>query len=154
MRVDHSAIYVLSDKAVLLRSEEAVVSHIFEVDVSARVGSIASNNTYKVTSNRVDILKSDVSDCDSRLSVAASQQGVEHAAWAGAVWLVLLLRANVDVPPDGLNDSHVFIEDVLDDSIANMAWVGLNIDRLNRGVEHDVLEGHVSDAREVSIGRH
>jgi len=76
----------------------------------------------------MDVSKSDVSHSDSRLSIAFLEKRVKHAAWASAIRLVLLLRTNVDVPPDRLNDFHVLIEDVFDDTVTVISRISLHID--------------------------
>ena len=61
-----------------------------------------------------DVVQSDVVHVDARLRLTTSEW-VKHAPRSiMATWLLLLLWANVDAPPDGLMNLYVAIGDVCD----------------------------------------
>lgn len=126
--------------------------HILEVDVCAWVCLIASHYTREESTNALHVSQGNVMHCDAWLSLTFLDDWVEHAAWTATVWLLLLLRSNVYVPPDGLKDPQVLIKNVFNDTIAIVAWVRLDVDGFEWEVEVDISEGDIADASVVSIG--
>ena len=83
---------------------------------SARPAFMASNHTWwEETSMRSNVVELDVLDSDQRLSKTGcitSSQRIEHAPWATTTGLLLLLWADVDIPPERVVDYNVAINDV------------------------------------------
>ena len=99
-----------------------------------------------------DVCQRNVAECDKRISLAGHQR-VEEASWTcTTARLILLLRADVDGPPDRLVHNQVFVADT--STLATGAWqhrlsmtrVVLDIDRLEWMVERVVAECDVTDA--------
>ena len=84
----------------------------------------------------------------------ASTERIEHAAWASAVWLLLLLWTDVYSIPDWLVDADVVVEDVGDFAGALVAGVSLDVNRFDWIVEFDVPELDPSDTMMILIRRH
>ena len=61
----------------------------------------------------LDVAKSDISDGDERLCLTRRQR-VKHASRSRAVGLLLLLRTDVDGPPNGTFGVDVFIGNISD----------------------------------------
>ena len=124
-----------------------------EVDVRARVGLVAANDTsWQNSARRLQISQSDVSDVDPRLRWAALQR-VKHTAWATAIWLLLLLWADVDAPPNRVVHADTIVRDVRDNTVSHLTWVGLDIDCFQRILEVNVLKSDVLYARIVLVRR-
>ena len=147
--------YILGDKVDFWVNVPVGDLNILKSEISARVGRVASDDTRREhASVDVNVAESDVSDSDSWLSVALLHERVEHAAWAATVWLLLLLRSNVDGPPKRSLYSESIIEDVLNQAVAISSWVCLYVDCLEGVLERDVAEGNVSDAVVLTVRRH
>lgn len=88
--------------------------HVREDHACALVRLMASHNAWRQkVASRLHIVEHDVSHIDQRLGITGSQW-VEHASGTTATRLLLLLRANVYGPPDGVMDLNVVVGDVLD----------------------------------------
>ena len=79
---------------------------------------------------------------------------IEHAAWATSIGLFLLLRTDVDTPPDRHVYLKIFIENVCDLSVSIVTWVGLDIDSLKWLLKRHVSEGNVSNAGMLRVRRY
>mmetsp|Transcript_40746 Transcript_40746/g.39344 ORF Transcript_40746/g.39344 Transcript_40746/m.39344 type:complete len:268 (-) Transcript_40746:435-1238(-) len=120
--------------------------HIIKGEISARIGLIASDDSWRQDASlKVHIPQSDVLDGDSWLSLAFSE-GIQHAPWPRAVWLLLLLGTNVDSPPDGIVAFKVLIEDVGNDSFPILSGVRLHIDGFDWQDHLDISEGDIFNA--------
>lgn len=94
---------VLSDIPDILGCEPSSHIDICEFKPSAGVSRIASDYTrWEDTAMYVNIAYSYVSHGDSRVDIAVLVKRVQHAAWAAAIWLFLLLSADVNPPPEGV----------------------------------------------------
>lgn len=145
---------VLSDITVVKKSEPASLIDALEAEISARVSFIAADDARRENSLcGNNVAKSDVANCNKGLSLALLNNRVKHATWTIAIWLLLLLRSDINAPPNRHTHLDVFIEDVLYNSSANIARICLNIYSLNGHLEIDVTEGHISDASVIDIRR-
>ena len=86
----------------LLPYQPLISPNVVKINISARVGHIASNGVgEEQTVVDSDVLYCYVSHGYSGLCLAYSfAEGVEHATWPVAVWLLHLLGAYVDAPPN------------------------------------------------------
>lgn len=75
----------------------------------------------------------------------AVTEWVGHTAWTLTRWLLHLLRADIDVPPNWEMNRDIVVLNVSDLSGANRSWISLDIDRLERVLKLNVSEGHSSD---------
>ena len=80
------------------------------------------------------------------MSLALFEERIEHTSWTITIRLVLLLRPNVDTPPYWSSNSHIFIENVLNDPVSTISRVSLDIDCLDGSVESNILESNISNA--------
>ena len=78
--------------------------------------------------------------------MAFSLQRIYHAAWPCSVWLHLLLWSDVDAPPYRFLVADVLIRDILYDASSMVAWICLDVDRLQWMIKFDVPKGYVSHA--------
>ena len=104
VRVDivRGANCVLSDVAEAEGCKPASHVDVLKLDVAAGVRLVAPDYArWEDSISRPNVLESDVPDGHTGLGVALLDQWVEHAAWAATVGLLLLLRTNVDGPPNG-----------------------------------------------------
>ena len=99
-----------------------------------------------------DVFYCYVSHSYSGLCLAYSfAEGVEHAAWSVAVWLLHLLGADVDTPPNGSVHCEISENKVLDDTSSLVSWVGFHIYTFD-GSDHPPVEGvYISNA--IPAGR-
>ena len=92
---------ILNDVVETKDAPPAMSPHIIEYEACARVRRVASNHTWRQKS----IVLLDISECDvvhvnQRLSFAG-HYWVKKATWViWRSWLVLLLRADINRPPD------------------------------------------------------
>ena len=96
----------------------------------------------------LQVSNSNVVDRDQGLGGAVPER-IGHAAWASAVRLLHLLRADVDVPPHREVDLDVLVEDVGDfGRLARDSVVGVRFDvqGLEWILEVNVPKGDVSNA--------
>lgn len=129
--------------------------NILEVKVFAWVGLIASDDaSWEETTFRCYISESDVGDGDAWLSWASLVERVKHAAWTGASsWLLLLLRTDVDSPPDWVGDIDVFVGNVPDFTRAGISWVSFDVNCFQGSGEFDISEHDVSHTGMLGVGR-
>ncbi len=67
----------------------------------------------------VYIAESDVPNSYLGLSSTLFNKRVEHAPRTAAIWLFLLLRADVDAPPEWSGNFYSIIKDVFNDAALN-----------------------------------
>ena len=67
--------------------------------------------------------------------------------------MLLLLRADVDSPPDWVGDIDVLVGDVSDFTGAFISWVGLNVNSFQRSGKFDISKHDVSNAAVVEVWR-
>ena len=67
---------------------------------------------------------------------------------------MLLLRTDVDRPPDWFVHHDVFVSDSSNEPITNISRVRLDVDTLQRHVHDDVFECNVSDTGMTFTWRH
>ena len=78
-------------------------------------------------------------------------KGIEHAAWSSSIWVLHLLWADVDPPPEGAFYVDVFVPYICDLAArarlhrARRSRIGLDVDGFERTVQVDVAEGDVPD---------
>lgn len=145
VRVNNASIGILRDEGPLHVSPPSINFDVIKVDVFASVCNIASNHTWRQnTTMGFDISQSDVLNVNEWLSLAPSEW-IGHAAWTTTIWLLLLLWANVDVPPNWEVNLEVLIEDVFDFT-SSRSWISFDVDSLNWILEGEVLELNSSDA--------
>jgi hypothetical protein len=101
------------------------------------------------------VFELDVGDVDSGLSFALALwvKGIEHTSRSSPIGLLLLLRAEIYCPPDGLVHGDVLVEDVVDDAIAVGARVRLEVDALEGLLHHCVAEGDIANAVDLGVWR-
>ena len=135
---------VLSDVVEAEPLPPAISVDVLKVDSVALIGLITSDNSWRQESAKLlYVPESDVLNIDQWLSLASSKW-VEHASWTSSIWLLLLLRSDVDRPPDWMVDCHVFVEDVRDATSRawkhrfSRAWVSLDVDSLERVIEEHI----------------
>ena len=119
---------ILCDVAVVEQGEPAGGIDVFEIDVAARIGLVAADDTWrKDTIGGDHIAQGDVLYGDKSLGLALLEDWVEHATWAVSIGLLLLLRTDVDTPPDRHVYLKIFIKNICYLSVSNVTWVGLDI---------------------------
>jgi len=157
VRTSLSTVSVLANVTNAEEAEDTLVPPAVNVDVSeleasARVGLVASNDTRrKEATSRGNVSQNNIVHIDERLSLATTKR-VEHAAGASTTRLFLLLGTNVDIPPDGEVDNHVFVKNVLD-LTRSATWVSLNVDRFDGVVGFNVSESDISNTSVGAAGR-
>jgi len=67
--------------------------------------------------------------------------------------LLLLLRTDVDSPPDWVGDVDVLVGNISDFSRAFISWVSLNINCFQRSGEFDVSKDNISDTVVILVRR-
>jgi len=88
------------------------------------------------------------------LSRASLVERIKHAAWTGASsWLLLLLRTDVDAPPDWVRDINVLVGNVSNFTRACISWISFDINGFQRSGEFDVSEHDVSNTAMLEVGR-
>jgi len=86
---------------------------VLEVNSVAGVGFIAPDDAWgKESAVRHDVAKGDVCHGNERLSFALFIERVKHAAGATSIRLLLLLRPDVYIPPDGVVNHNVLVHNV------------------------------------------
>ena len=115
-RVRDGAFNVLSDVVKAKEAPPAARMHVLKDKASTLVSLMAAHNTWRQEiASRPHVVEHNVSEIDQRLGITRSQR-VQHASRTAATRLLLLLRTNVDGPPDGMVDLDVVVGDVLDHS--------------------------------------
>jgi hypothetical protein len=110
---------VLSDVSDILRSEPSSHIHVCEFKASAGVSRIASDNTRREDAPvDVYITHGYIPHSDSRVHVAVSVEGVQHAPGAATVRLLLLLSAYVNAPPEGIFHFQTIVYNILNKAIS------------------------------------
>ena len=128
-----------------------------KIDILARIGNIASNCDWvEQTLMDFHILQSDISQSHSGLGCAGTffVERVKHAAWAISIWLLHLLRANIDCPPDRPIHCEVYIVYVLHKPIAIIARVCFHVNTFEWPDHSHVPKCNISYAVATQIGRH
>ena len=107
---------LLDNEVQLKERPPATDLHILKVDVCAGIGLVAPDNSWwQQSSMRSDISQGNVSYSDQRLRLTTMLvKRVDHAAGTIATGLLLLLRTNVDVPPDREVDLDVLVHNIGD----------------------------------------
>lgn len=150
VRTGLSTVSILANVTNSQESEDALVPptinmNISEFETSARIGLIAADNTWRQeTRSGSDVSKNNVVHVNVRLSFATTER-VEHATGTSATRLFLLLRTNVNIPPDREVNGHVLVEDVLDLTRTG-SRVSLDVDRFDGIMEINISEGNIADA--------
>ena len=90
----------------------ATIDHVpFETGAGVRL--VASNDTRCERLCMLDVTKSDIGDCDERLRLTGRKR-VKHTTRSRAIRLLLLLRTDVDGPPNSTFRIDVFIGNTSD----------------------------------------
>ena len=88
---------------------------VVELEPSAWVRLVATDDTWRQDSAvRLNIRQGDVVYIDQRLSVAFSSERIEHASGTATIGFFLLLRTDVDRPPDRVVNLQVLVVNVGD----------------------------------------
>lgn len=117
------------------------------MEALAGIGLVAPDDScWQNSTGRGDVFEGDILDRNSWLSLAIRIQRVEHATWAFACGLLLLLGTNVDTPPERGIDVHVLEGNILDHSITIVSRIRFNIDGLEWVMEVNSSEGNVLNA--------
>lgn len=130
--------------------------HVLESYISARVRLVAPHDDWEQQAVvNLDIFELDVSDVDPRLCLTGAfrVEGIEHAARASLIRLFLLLRTQVNGPPDRLVHRDVLIQYILYPPRPFISGVGFDINSLERFLEMSVSKGDIPDAVDILVGR-
>lgn len=115
----------------LLPDVPFISPYVNEVDMLAWVRYVAPycDRVEQAVFN-VDILKRNVTEGDSWLSCAGALlvERIEHAAGTISIWLLHLLRPNIDSPPEGSDHGEVIIVDVFNQTSPLVSGIRFNID--------------------------
>jgi hypothetical protein len=120
--------------------------HIFKYEVLARIGGVASDDpSWQNVVVGGDVPQSNVSHGDVRVGWALFNKRIEEgASWVtSSIWLMLLLWADVDRPPDWLVDNDIFVCDSLNKTITNIAWVWLDVNTFQWLFHNDISECNI-----------
>lgn len=101
------------------------------------------------------ILESNISNVYSRLCLTSAFgiERVKHAARTSFIWLFLLLRAQIDRPPDGLVHSNVLVKNSIDNAISVVARIRLEIDTFERSLHNCISESNISNTVDFWVWR-
>ena len=160
LRVKNSALNELRDVVEAELRPQAVIVDVLEGDTGAGVRRVAPDDARREhVAILLDVSERDIAHLDKWLRFAGDQ-GVEHASGAvSTTWLLLLLWADVDGPPDGVVDLNVVVEDICDlttgagEHRSGRSRIRLDVDSLDRVVELMVEELDVANADVVVVCR-
>ena len=133
---------------LLLPYQPLISSNIVKINIPARISHITSDGVGKEqTVMDSDVLYCYISHGYSGLCLTYSfTEGIEHATWPITVWLLHLLGADVDTPPNWSVHCEISEYEVLDDASALVSWVGFHIYTFD-GSDHPPVKGiHISNA--------
>ena len=137
--------------------------HVLKRDVLTRISLVAADDSGRQRpTGGINILQGYVAQIDQRLCLARLQR-ICHASRTFAIWLLLLLRADVDTPPDRSMHVHIRIRNV--DDLARacsallrrvfvVAWISLDVDSLQWIFLLNFLEADVTHTAVVEVRRH
>ena len=109
-RVLNGALDVFSDVVEAKEAPPTLRLHVLEDHVSANIRLVAAHDSrWQDTAVRLHVAHGNIVDINERLSLTGNE-GIEHAARAATARLLLLLRPNVDGPPDCFVNYDVIIE--------------------------------------------
>ena len=142
--------------ASLFLSESPVISiYIPKIYLLARVAYVASDYDGKEdTVMDWHIIKSYVADVNEWLGLAVALwiKRIKHTARPASSRLLLLLRSQIDSPPDWSPHDDIFVVDVFDLAWPLIAWVCFQIDSLKRFIKYSVNKGHISHTVMLEVG--
>lgn len=146
---------ILCDVTIVEQGKPAGGIDVFEIDISARVGLVAADDTWRKNAiGRDHVAQGDVLHSNKSLSLALLEDWVEHAPWTVSIRLFLLLRTDVDTPPDRHVYLKIFVKNVCYLSVSNVTWVGLDIHSLEWLLKINISEGYISNAGMLNVRRH
>lgn len=135
--------------SLLLAYVPLVCGDILEIEIPTGVGDVASDGDWvepAVADSYVP--ESNIFEGHERLCDAAALgiERIEHATGSVTVRLFHLLWSDIYRPPLRSKHRKVLIDNVGDNSVACVSWVGLDVDAL-KGILHvDVAESNILNA--------
>lgn len=107
---------ILSDKAKPKQTPPAMDVNVVPDEVCAGMSHVAADNSgWENAAMRSDVVKLDVFHSDKGLgctSCIAASKRVKHTSWTSTTRLLLLLRTNIDVPPDWVVNYNVSVGNI------------------------------------------
>lgn len=159
LRVSDRSLDLVNEVVQVELAPPAVSIDVVEHNSSAWVVFVAQNDARgKDSVVNLNVVQSDILDGDKLVRGAWCERIKQASGVVRRAGLVLLLRSNIDCPPDGVVDLEVVIEDVRDFTAGagkhriGLAWVILNIDSLERMVTLDVEELDIAHAAIICMG--
>ena len=153
LRVSDGSLDLVNEVVQVELAPPAVSIDVVEDNARAWVVFVAENDARgKNSVVNLNVVQSDILDGNQLVRGAWCERVKQASGVVRRAGLVLLLRSNIDCPPDGIVDLEVVIEDVRDftaragEHRIGLAWIVLNIDRLERMVTLDVEELDVTHA--------
>ena len=153
LRVSDGSLDLVNEVVQVELAPPTVSIDVVEDNARAWVVFVAENDARgKNSVVNLNVVQSDILDGNQLVRGAWRERVKQASGVVGRAGLVLLLRSNIDCPPDGIVDLEVVIEDVRDftaragEHRIGLAWVVLNIDRLEGMVTLDVEELDVTHA--------
>lgn len=108
--VPRGAYHVLSYVSIVSKGEPASHIDVLKVEIGARIRLVAADDTrWQNALCGIDVPQSNILNGNSRLGVALLDDWVQHATWAIAIGLLLLLGPDIDTPPNRHPNGKVFI---------------------------------------------
>lgn len=134
------------------KAPPATHTDVVKNESRARVSLIAADDAWRQNSPiYINVPQRYILYIDEWLSLAGNDRVKEAARISIAPRLVLLLRTNVNSPPDGSPHLQVLVDNIGNDasgarrhSLGN-AWIGLHVDGLEGVIESRVTERHIVD---------